>query len=439
VARGVGPAGTRSAVIPLAALILSVAGVGGLAYTLGAHLIASAGIGTVHRGPARRRAVALTFDDGPDPIHTPRILDTLAPYHARATFFIVGERAQKHPEIVRAIAAGQHEVGNHTFTHPHLWLRSPRQTEREITQCADVVTALTGQAPRYFRPPWGKFNWAAYRHAARLGEMRVLWSLRAEGWLPTASPDAIVRTIIRRLHPGAIIDLHDGGGVSGTPARTAQALPQLLDALRAYGYQCLPLNELLVPESAQPRSLREKMWDWYERTWAALFGEEPVTDDGALAISLTRHRGRLVSLRDGTEIHPGDMIGELHFRRDHILRMHRELPPRKVGLVLRRELIQSLEALAALAAKDPRYQGLPAFHGLSLFWREARMLGLESGPLTNLWQRWSLGWYMRMLMARDHPLGRQRLEITFRDIGHVWISRTALLARYGRSSDMPAQ
>ncbi len=107
--------------IPLAALILSAAGVGGLAYTLGAHLIASAGIGTVHRGPASRRAVALTFDDGPDPIHTPRILDTLAQYHARATFFIVGERAQKHPEIVRAIAAGQHEIGNHTFTHPHLW------------------------------------------------------------------------------------------------------------------------------------------------------------------------------------------------------------------------------------------------------------------------------------------------------------------------------
>jgi peptidoglycan/xylan/chitin deacetylase (PgdA/CDA1 family) len=419
-------------VTPLGVL-LSAAGAVGLAYTLGTHLVASAGIGTIHRGSAGRRAVALTFDDGPDPIYTPRILETLARYQARATFFLVGERAQRHPEIVQAIEAAHHEVGNHTYTHSHLWVLPPAKTRHELTRCAEVLTAITGRPPRYFRPPWGKFNFVAYRHAARLGEARVLWSLRAEGWRPAAAPNAIVRTVERRLHPGAVIDLHDGGGVSGTPARTAQALPELLDLLRARGYRCVPLSELVaaVPESPAPRGVRAKFWDWYEHTWTSWFREEPLNDNGALAMSVTPYRGPAVLLRDGTQVQSGDLIGEIHFRRDHFMRLHREVRPGELGLVLRRDLTQSLEALARLAVEDPGYRRLEAFHGVTLFWREARMLGLEPRPITNPWPRWALGWYQRMLLARDHPLGRRRLAITFRDAGNVWLSRTTLLKRYG--------
>jgi hypothetical protein len=367
-------------------------------------------------------------------VYTPRILDTLAQHQARATFFLVGERAQRHPEIVRAIAQGHHEIGNHTFTHVHLWLASPARTRREMAQCADLLSALAGRPPQYFRPPWGKFNLIAYRQAARLGEIRVLWSLRAEGWLPVAAPEAIVQTIERRLHPGAVIDLHDGSSVSGSPARTAEALPQILELLHAYGYQCLPLGELLETASGSPtpHGVRMKVWDWYEHAWASLFREEPVSDDGALGITMGPYRGPVVVLQDGTEIRAGDPIGEFHLRRDHLMRLHREVAPGKVGLVLRRELIRGLHALAALAARDPRYQRLRAFHGVSLWSQEARMLGLEPRPITSWWQRRTLGWYMRLLLARDHPLGRRRLEISYREAGDVWISRARLVTRYGR-------
>lgn len=414
-------------------LVLAVAAGAGLAYTLGAHLVASAGAGTIHRGSPERRAVALTFDDGPDPVFTPRILDTLARGGARATFFVVGTRAQRHPEILRAVAGAQHEIGNHTHDHRHLWLLSPARTRAEMTRCADVVAEVTGRPPRYFRPPWGKFNLEAYRHAARLGEARVLWSLRPEGWRPAAGPEAIVRVVERRLRPGAVINLHDGG-VPGAAARTAQALPALLDLLRAHGYRCVPLGELLPDareSGARHRSRARRFWDWYERRWADWFRVEPVSDDGAVALSVTRYRGPAVRLRDGTEIQDGELVGELHLSRDRLLRLHRDLPPREVVFALRRDIEGGLRALAALVAEHPRYRHLQAFHAVSLFWRETKVLGFEPRPMEQSWSRRLFGWYLRMLLARDHPLGRRRLQRGLRDVGIVWVSRSTILNRYG--------
>jgi len=421
-------------------LVLAAAGGAVAVYTMGAHLLASSGAGTIHRGASGRRAVALTFDDGPDPVFTPRILDTLARGGARATFFVVGDRARRHPEILRAIHAGQHEIGNHTYSHRHLWLISPGATRAEMTRCADVVTAITGHPPRYFRPPWGKFNLEAYRHAARLGEARVLWSLRPEGWRPVPGPEAVVRAIERRLRPGVVIDLHDGGA-PGAAARTAQALPAVLDLLRAYGYRAVPLGDLLEDRRASRRDRRAGMarfWDWYERSWNDWFRVEPVTDDSAVALSVTRYRGPAVRLEDGTEIQDGELVGELHLNRDRLLRFHHDLPPREVVFALRRNIEHGLRSLAALVAEHPRYRHLRAFHAASLFWRETKVLGFEPKPMEMSWTRRVLQWYMRMLMARDHPLGRQRLQRSPRDIGVVWVSRTKLLSRYGeRATERP--
>lgn len=418
---------------PLAALLLYAAAGAALVYTLGTHLLASAGAGTIHRGSSGRRAVALTFDDGPDPVFTSRVLDTLARDGTRATFFVVGERAQRHPELLHAIAGAQHEIGNHTYGHRHLWLLSPARTRAEMTRCADVVTAVTGRPPRYFRPPWGKFNLAAYRHAARLSEARVLWSLRPEGWRPAAGPEAIVRVVERRLRPGAVINLHDGGA-PGAAARTAQALPALLDLLRAHGYRSVPLGELLsdAQEShAGHRSLVRRFWDWYERSWADWFRVEPVSDDGAVALSVTRYRGPAVRLHDGTEIRNGEPVGELHLSRDRLLRLHHDLPPREVVFALRRDIERGLRALAALVAEHPRYRHLQAFHAVSLFWRETKVLGFEPRPMEPSWSRRVFEWYLRMLLARDHPLGRRRLQRGLRDVGIVWVSRSTILSRYG--------
>jgi peptidoglycan/xylan/chitin deacetylase (PgdA/CDA1 family) len=229
----------------LSPVLLGMGAAYAAAYTVGAHFWALSTPHVIRRGPRRTRAVALTFDDGPHPVFTPRMLDVLARAGVHATFFLIGRAAERFPHLVRSIVDGGHEVGNHTYRHRPLWLLPPRRTREEIEHGASTLASLTGRLPRYFRPPWGQLNLEAYRHTVRRGVRPVLWSLRPEGWLPLAHPNGIVQAVARRLHPGAILNLHDGGGIRDTPARTAQALPALLALLRAHGYRCLTLSALL--------------------------------------------------------------------------------------------------------------------------------------------------------------------------------------------------
>ncbi len=223
----------------------AVALAGAAAYTLGAHAVAEGlGIGVVKRGPARPM-VALTFDDGPDPAHTPRILDALASAGVHATFFMVGRKVDAAPAVARAVASGGHDLGNHTYRHRHLWTLSPAATIAEVDRGAAAVAGATGVTPRYFRPPWGTFNWAAYVRAAQIGEERVLWSVRPEGLLVAAPAARMVTHVVRRAHPGAIVSLHDSRGHPSTPEETCAALPGMVAGLRARGFEIVPLRVLL--------------------------------------------------------------------------------------------------------------------------------------------------------------------------------------------------
>jgi peptidoglycan/xylan/chitin deacetylase (PgdA/CDA1 family) len=408
---------------------------GAVLYTAGADLLAANGLGTIRRGPGDRRAVALTFDDGPDPVFTPRILEILAQSGARATFFIIGRQAERHPEIVRAIANAGHEVGNHTYRHRPLWLLPPRQTREEIDRGARVLTAILGQPPRYFRPPWGRVNWEAIRHSARVRQRRVLWSLRAEGWLPLASPETIVRLVAEWIHPGAIIGLHDGGGLRHTPARMAAALPALLGLLHERGYRCLTLSELLGAGSMAPSRVPRSggVWDWYERAWNAWFRVERLDPEAILALGPAIHYGPDLVLRDGTVVRHGARVGELHLDRSRMPHLHGTIARDYAGLALRRELECTLQRLARAVIEHPQYHGVEAFRGTTLFWRGATRLGFEVCARDLGWHYRVLGWYQRQLLARDHPLGRHRLRGRRWEARTVWLSRQALLRRYARS------
>lgn len=217
-----------------------------VAYTAGTQAVVSGlRLGVVKRGPARRM-VALTFDDGPDPVHTPAILDALAAAGVRATFFMVGRRVEAAPAVARAVRDGGHDLGNHTYGHRHLWALSPAASVAEVDRGAAAVAEATGASPRYFRPPWGTFNWAAYVRAGQLGETRVLWSVRPEGWLRPAPGPRMAAHVVRKAHPGAIINLHDRGGHPSTPAATREALPHIIAGLRARGFEIVPLRVLLA-------------------------------------------------------------------------------------------------------------------------------------------------------------------------------------------------
>jgi peptidoglycan/xylan/chitin deacetylase (PgdA/CDA1 family) len=212
-----------------------------MAYSWGAHLLTPA---SVWRGPATARRVALTFDDGPDPAWTPRVLDLLAEGRVRGSFFVVGERAARAPEVVRRIAAEGHEVASHAWTHRSLWLLGPRATESAVGRTHELLIALTGQAPRHFRPPWGMVNAALYGALRRHGERLVFWSLQPEGLRPVPA-ERQVRHVLERAHPGAIVDLHDAEGTPAAPERLLIALPAMIDGLRDAGYELVTVAELL--------------------------------------------------------------------------------------------------------------------------------------------------------------------------------------------------
>ncbi len=211
------------------------------AYTWGAHLLAPT---TIRWGSSARRRVALTFDDGPDPVHTPELLDLLRKFEVRGTFFLVGQRAMRAPEVVRRIVSEGHEIGNHTWSHRNLWTCGPRQTAGEIERGHRILAEVAGRAPAWFRPPWGMVNLAVFVVTRRLRTPCVLWSVQPEGLRPVPA-DRSVRYVLSRAHPGAIVDLHDAEGVRGAPERLLAALPAMISGLRASGYELVSLGTLL--------------------------------------------------------------------------------------------------------------------------------------------------------------------------------------------------
>ncbi len=203
------------------------------------------------RGPGVGRRVALTFDDGPDPDTTPRLLDLLAVAGVRATFFLIGERAARHPDVARAIVAGGHEVGNHTWRHRNAWFLGPAATARELREGGRILAEVTGALPRLYRPPWGIVNVAALHEARRAGLRTVLWSIQPEG-LFVRGPAAQLEYCARRLHDGAIVDLHDAPGLPAAGERVLGLMPGLLALLADRGYGVVPVGALLGP-GTEPR------------------------------------------------------------------------------------------------------------------------------------------------------------------------------------------
>jgi peptidoglycan/xylan/chitin deacetylase (PgdA/CDA1 family) len=198
----------------------------------------------VLRGPATRRAVAITFDDGPDPVSTPRILGILAEEQVIATFFLIGNRAEIYPQLVSAIAAHGHEIGNHSFSHAHLDRMDISQVQAELLQTNRVLEQVTRRPVRLFRPPYGRFDEEVVAAAHRAGLRTVLWSVDSRDWdgRPVSSIHA---RVLPNLAPGAIILLHCAGGATEDFSQTVAALPGIIRGIKEQGYEFLTVSQLL--------------------------------------------------------------------------------------------------------------------------------------------------------------------------------------------------
>lgn len=192
---------------------------------------------------ARRGELALTFDDGPDPELTPRVLDALDAAGAKGTFFVIGDRARAHPGLVREIAARGHAVENHSTTHPvSFYFRSPRALRQEIEPMQVLVQDLCGRRPEYFRAPAGIRSPLLQRELERSALRLVSWTRRGyDAVLHRA--DRVLSRLLPAVAPGAILVLHDGGFARHAEAPVLQVLPVLLERMRVSSLRSVTLAE----------------------------------------------------------------------------------------------------------------------------------------------------------------------------------------------------
>jgi peptidoglycan/xylan/chitin deacetylase (PgdA/CDA1 family) len=201
---------------------------------------------SVWRGTPGRKAIALTFDDGPSPA-TPALLDLLAQFDVPATFFQVGVNVSALPEVSRSVLAHGHEIGNHSWSHPLFALRPPSFIREEFARSQQAIAQITGREPRLLRAPFG-VRWFGFRGMQRrLGLQGVMWSVLGLDWKLPAG--AIAHRILSRVQDGDIICLHDGRGTLKDPSvePTLEAVRRIVPDLIGKGYHFETVTQLLCP------------------------------------------------------------------------------------------------------------------------------------------------------------------------------------------------
>ncbi|MFS0723881.1 polysaccharide deacetylase family protein [Paenibacillus sp. 1P07SE] len=198
----------------------------------------------IFHGPQNARVVALTFDDAPDDIFTPLVLDALREAGVQATFFVVGERVEKYPEVMRRLVREGHIVGNHSYNHANLPRLSESEFRSQITRTDELIRQYTGYVPSYIRPPYGNINEPQLQWLAAQQRKVVNWNVDSLDWKDLPAEE-VVDNILSAVKPGAIILQHSGGGVGADLTGTAEAIPTVVARLKEQGYSFATIPRLL--------------------------------------------------------------------------------------------------------------------------------------------------------------------------------------------------
>ena len=195
-------------------------------------------------------AIALTFDDGPHPVNTPRLLDMLKERGIKATFFLIGKSVATHPEIVRRIVAEGHEVANHTWDHKMLRSMGPEKINEELQKTQDAIVAACGVTPAVYRPPFGAIT--KKQQAAVMEKFHypsIVWEVDTNDWKAPRSIAKVHDTIMKDTHAGSIILCHD------IHSETIDAMPSTLDELKAKGFLFMTISQLIKLETDEVKAV----------------------------------------------------------------------------------------------------------------------------------------------------------------------------------------
>ena len=204
-------------------------------------LFSASRVEPVYRVETEKKVVALTFDDGPHPEKTLKILDVLGKYNVAATFFVIGKNAEYYPEVLKEVADAGHEIANHTYTHASLGKCSPDAIEREISSAEDSILGACGAKTKLLRPPEGSCSRDVMNIAASLGYSVILWNVDTRDWAHKSAGE-IVFNVKKNVRPGSIILFHD---YTVGENHTVEALDKVIGFLIEDGYEFVTVGELI--------------------------------------------------------------------------------------------------------------------------------------------------------------------------------------------------
>ncbi|MBU3680314.1 MAG: polysaccharide deacetylase family protein [Flavobacterium sp.] len=185
--------------------------------------------------PNKRKAIYLTFDDGPTPEITNWVLDQLAQYKAKATFFCIGKNAQAHPEICREIKAQGHQIGNHTQNHSNGWKTSARNYINDFEKCKKTMETILNEEVKLFRPPYGKIGWKAYSKIKKQGYTIVMWDVLSADFDSQTNDEKCLANVLNNIESGSIVVFHDSQKCYAT---LREVLPKTLAFLHENKFCC---------------------------------------------------------------------------------------------------------------------------------------------------------------------------------------------------------
>lgn len=407
------------------------------------------GIGVFRRGQGndRKRQIAFTFDDGPDPVYTPQLLDLLLKYNIKATFFVLGSKAEAFPDIIRRIHQEGHLIGIHNYTHLSNWLITPWSVIRkQVERSANIIEHITGQRPIHYRPPWGMINLFDFRMRKKFHI--ILWSVMISDWRSRLKGDEqkLTKKLLTSIRDGSVVLLHDScdniGSFPDAPFYMLQALESVLVTLTDKAFEYLRIDEMIENKY---RNRKQKMglskrglvtiWLLWEKAFVLMFRIVPVNEKNTLfKLRVRQYTGdQVIQFGDGGELRKGDRIAELHLDNELLFKLSstsRSMMHLTVQLIRRTE--ELMPQIRELMQYNPDFHDVKGLYGITLIHRGTQQFGFTVIDLPKGVFSLFTRIYLRLLLLVLHPQGKQRLKSRSDHLVPkiIAISKQELISRY---------
>ena len=397
--------------------------------------------------------LALTFDDGPDPLYTPQLLDLLKKHKAKATFFVVGIQAEQHLDLLRRMHEEGHLIGIHNYVHKTNWLMRPKTVKKHIRKTSAIIEQVTGKPAVYYRPPWGVVNLFDF---GNMGHIQIiLWSVLFGDWRKKLGAERLYKRMMKHCRPGEVLLLHDCGLTLGAdqeaPAHMLAALDRFLQEAEKRGLRSVRVDEMIRETDAyrakHPGVIKRSIvgaWLAYEKLFQLVFRLKTTNKEKPIFhYRIRTYHGDPIQLDDGGMLEPNDQVMEIHLDNKRLYEIgSQSRSSMQLAIHMIRDVERTLPEFAeVIQHNDELRNKVKALYGVSFINRGPEQFGFTVKSLPKGLFAWTTKHYLRLLMRVIHPMGQRRLRQQPDSLvpKTIVMSMDTLLKRYGQLyiSDSP--